>query len=157
MYLKEGAMEVIITEVKTGTNLITDSSEAYHLRCEVDRESRLIHLGVFDEGKIQVITIKGVTPFMGHPKTNSCCQEALMKFQAQGKYQLPPIPFNEIVECNSAEEVIETVRAQLSKRFGFSINFADSLTIRNITTGSTHSYPESDAGRPNGPPDQKTV
>ena len=57
------------------TNIDTLTSESYHMRVEVDSESKQIRIPVFDkEDNIQLIVIDGVTPFMGHPKVDGCCE-----------------------------------------------------------------------------------
>jgi len=59
--------------IQMAEDLELENGVPYHLRCEVDEEQHIIRIGVFDENAPMVITITGVTPFMGHEKTQECC------------------------------------------------------------------------------------
>ena len=61
--------------VVQASDINTRTSEPYHMRVEVDEENKQIRIPVFNEkDEIQLIVIDGVSPFMGHPKTQECCR-----------------------------------------------------------------------------------
>jgi hypothetical protein len=50
-----------------------DGGSTHHIWCEVDIDQRVIRIPVVDEGPM-VITITGVLPLLGHPKSDGCCR-----------------------------------------------------------------------------------
>ena len=65
---------VVIEKLNRERDLVRLSGEAYHLRCDVDKEEQTIKLLVLNKlDQVQLITISNVSPLMGHAKTNECC------------------------------------------------------------------------------------
>ncbi len=57
------------------TNIHMPTSEPYHMRVEVDEDNKQIRIPVFNEkDELELVIIDGVSPFMGHPKVDGCCE-----------------------------------------------------------------------------------
>jgi len=53
-----------------------EGSESYHIRCEYNPKTGVIKIPVIEDGwkKSRYITIRKVSPLLGHLKTENCCK-----------------------------------------------------------------------------------
>lgn len=67
-------MDVLVTPINEGIEE-DENWEPYHLRASVNKETHQISLIVLmaDHNTRHLVTISGVSPFLGHPKTITCC------------------------------------------------------------------------------------